>query len=255
VGRLRPESSVCGLRAVRFIQPARFKAGQCLHLRTAMQWQAPASGTDEGSASAWNPPPALRVRSASWQWAEGEVGSRMDAWRAGFPAIERRHARGAVAVGQRRDPPRWPGLPEWPERHPYAPLYRLPPEIEHGPAFLAGRSIWRPHDEQLWACVTHPGGAGQDWPAEQGGQGWPGTLLNAILHVAFSLASGLAGRTLLPLRLDHAELFAPARGEVTVLARRIGRADGAHRMHVLAWEGASSRLVGVFHGFVLQEVD
>ncbi|ADO69384.1 polyketide synthase dehydratase domain-containing protein [Stigmatella aurantiaca] len=228
--RVMPQLQVRGVRNVRFVQAARFKDNRSLQFAvTAQQLE-----TEPG-------------------WISVGISSRMAPPRAGFPPILKTHASGEVLMGAPGDstarfqPLHFSGAAD------YAELYALPKEIQHGPAFLAGVHYRRPARDQLLAVVAPPGRPQRQWQPAPDAPGWPATLLNAILHVGFSLGVLSRERTVLPLELESADLHAVPRGEVQVFARLKAAREGRQVFHVASWD-TQGRPVGVFRGFSVQEV-
>lgn len=226
--RVLPRCQVLGVRNVRFVQAARFKD------RRALQFSVTAECVE---------PDRISVG----------ISSSMDPPRAGFPRIHRTHASGDVRMGERvEQPSRFQRL-DFSGASDYAELYRLPREIQHGPAFLAGLRYRRPAPDQLLAVVAPPGRSELGWQPDPDAPGWPATLLNAILHVGFSLGVLARERTVLPLELASGELHAIPRGEVQVFARRTAAEEGKQTFHVVSWD-MQGRPVALFRGFSVQEV-
>lgn len=225
--RARPELTVVGLRGVQFVQPARLRGQQSLDFRVDAQMRPDATGVVEVCISSRAPPP-----------------------RSGFPPIVRVHARGEVLMGAAHASTARFRVLDFSDAAPYSDLYRLPRVIHHGPAFLAGRQYRQPAMDQLLALVAAPGWPDTDWRAAVT-PGAPASLLNAILHVGFSLAVLHKGQTVLPLQVESGQLYAVPEGPVQVFARRTACADDRQTMHVAAWD-AQGRHVAVFRGFVLQ---
>ncbi|XXF80813.1 polyketide synthase dehydratase domain-containing protein [Myxococcaceae bacterium GXIMD 01537] len=226
--RVLPRRQVLGVRDVRFVQAARFKDQRPLQFSVTAKHSAP-ERVAVGISSSMAPP------------------------RAGFPLIHRTHAQGEVRMGApveqtaRFQPLSFTAASE------YLELYRLPREIQHGPAFLAGRRYRRPAPDQLLAVVAPPGGPQLGWRLGPDAPGWPATLLNAILHVAFSLAVLSTQWTVLPLELESADLHSIPHGEVQVFARRKTAHEGKQTFHVASWD-TQGRPVAVFRGFAVREV-
>ncbi|SEU30528.1 polyketide synthase dehydratase domain-containing protein [Stigmatella erecta] len=228
--RVLPHLQVQGVRDVRFIQAARFKDHRGLTFAVTVK----PSGTAPG-------------------WLPVEISSSMAPPRAGLPPILRTHASGEVLLGVPEAPPgRFQPL-DFSGAADYAELYALPREIQHGPAFLAGLRYRRPARDQLLATVAPPGRPQLGWRPAPDAPGWPATLLNAVLHVAFSLGVMSSERTVLPLALESARLHAVPPGEVQVWARRKTSQEGRHVFHVASWD-ERGQPVGVFQGFAVQEV-
>ncbi|MFY2561139.1 polyketide synthase dehydratase domain-containing protein [Corallococcus terminator] len=226
--RVLPGSNVIGVRDVRFVQAARFKDTRALQFSVT----AEASETNRitvGISSSMAPP------------------------REGFPRIHRTHASGEVRMGERVEQPASFQRVDFTDADDYSALYRLPREIQHGPTFLAGLRYRRPAPDQLLAVVAPPDRSPNGWQPDPQSPGWPATLLNAILHVAFSLGVLCRERTVLPLELESADLHAIPHGEVQVFARRTSARDGKQAFHVVAWD-LQGRRVALFRGFVVREV-
>jgi hypothetical protein len=227
-----PSLSVLGLRNVRFEQPAWFRGGRPMVF----------------TVSATPSPDAASVVSV-------RIDSAMPAQRPGLPEIMRTHALGEVLVGVASPRPGRFHVVDFAGAPPYSELYALPKEIQHGPAFLAGRAYRHVAPNVLFAEVAPPAGDGRGWATEATVErrGWPGALLNAVLHVGFSLAVLKRGKTVLPLRVESGELGPVPEGRVQVLAR-CTHEDGARlSFHVAAW-GAHGERVGVFRAFTVQQV-
>ena len=135
----------------------------------------------------------------------------------------------------------------------YARLYRLPGDIQHGPAFRAGLRYRHPAPHLLLALVAPPRGSQRGWRSEPDAPGWPATLLNAILHVGFSLGVLSREKTVLPIALEAADLHSIPEGEVQVLARLSSSAGDTQVFHVAAWD-ARGRPVAIFRGFAVREL-
>lgn len=228
--RMLPHRTVRGVRNVRFVQAARFKGERSLQLSVTAQ----PGETDPSSISV-------------------VISSRMAPPREGLPHILRTHASGEVLMGEPEERAARFQRIDLSRAADYAELYALPREIQHGPAFLAGVCYQRHSPEQLLAAVAPPGRPQREWQEDPITPGWPSTLLNAILHVGFSLGVMSCARTLLPLEVEAADLYAVPRGPVQVFARRKGTRDGRQTLHVVSWD-EQGRPVGVFRGFALQEV-
>ncbi|RKG88158.1 polyketide synthase dehydratase domain-containing protein [Corallococcus terminator] len=228
--RIRPHLGVVGVRDVRFVQAARFRGTRGFQLAvTAEPEEAEPDDIPVVISSSMSPP------------------------REGSPRILRTHAHGKVVLGTPKERAARFQRIDFSNAADYAELYALPREIQHGPAFLAGVKYQRHAPEQLLAVVAPPGGPQRGWREDRDMPGWPSTLLNAILHVGFSLGVLSSARTLLPLELEAADLYAVPEGQVQVFARRQGVHGGRQAFHVVSWDG-QGRPVGVFRGFVLQEV-
>lgn len=228
--RMRPHLDVVGVRDVRFVQAARFRDDRALQLAVT-------------AGPAETEPAGIPV----------VISSRMAPPRVGSPHILRTHGHGRVLLGAPEERAARFQRIDFSGAADYAELYALPREIRHGPAFLAGLRYQRPSPDQLLALVAPPGGPGRGWQEDAAAPGWPSTLLNAILHVGFSLGVLSSARTLLPLELEAAELYAIPEGQVQVFARLKAVQGGRMALHVVSWDG-QGRPVGVFRGFVLQEV-
>lgn len=228
--RVLPHQRVLGVRNVRFEQAARFNGSRGLQVAVTAERR----GTD---------PDTIAVT----------ISSSMAPPRSGFPPILRTHAHGEVLLGTPKEgPARFQPL-DFSGAADYAELYALPREIQHGPAFLAGLRYQRPAADQLLALVAPPGRPQLGWQPDAGAPGWPATLLNAILHVGFSLGVLSSERTVLPLELEAADLHSPPQGEVQVFARLKSSQNGRQVFHVVSWD-EQGRPVGVFRGFAVQEV-
>jgi len=226
--RAMPHRRVIGIRKVRFVQAAGFKDGRSLQF----------------SVTAECPEPDRVVVAVS---------SSMARPRANFPLIHRTHAFGDVRMGEPvEQPARFQRL-DFSSSADYAELYRLPREIQHGPAFLAGLRYRRPTPRLLLAVVTPPGELRSGWRMDPGAPGWPATLLNAILHVGFSLGVLSQEKTVLPIALEAADLHSIPQGNVQVLARLSSSQEGKQVFHVASWD-EQGRPVAIFRGFTVQEV-
>lgn len=225
--RAMPRLEVVGFRGVQFVQPARLRGQQSLDFRVDAHTHPDSPGAVAVCISSRTPPP-----------------------RSGFPPIVRVHARGEVLMGLVREPTARFRVLDLSGAAPYADLYRLPRVIHHGPAFLAGLHYRQPATDQLLALVAAPGWPESDWRAA-GTSGAPASLLNAILHVGFSLAVLHKGQTVLPLVVESGQLHATPEGPVQVFARRTACTDDRQTVHVAAWD-TQGRHVAVFRGFVLQ---
>jgi hypothetical protein len=228
--RMTPRRQVIGVRNVQFVQAARFKDNRGLQFAVTAESLA----TD-----------ADRVLVV--------ISSRMDPPRAGSPHILRTHASGEVVMGAPRERAARIQSIDFSRAADYAELYSLPAEIRHGPSFLAGRRYQRRSPDQLLAVVAPPDRSRLQWHTEQDALGWPCALLNAILHVGFSLAVLSSARTVLPLAIEAADLYEVPQGQVQVFARLKASHGGKQVLHVLSWNELGQP-VGVFRGFVLQEV-
>ncbi|MBZ4401137.1 polyketide synthase dehydratase domain-containing protein [Myxococcus faecalis] len=226
--RMQPERQVLGVRDVRFVQAARFKDTRALQFSVTAE-AAEANRVTVGISSSMAPP------------------------REGFPRIHRTHASGEVRMGERAESPARFRPLDFTGAESYEALYRLPREIQHGPTFLAGLRYRRPAQDQLLAVVAPPGHSKSGWQEDPRAPGWPAALLNAILHVAFSLGVLCRERTVLPLELASGELHAIPRGEVQVFARRTSAHDDLQTFHVVAWD-EQGRRVALFRGFSVREV-
>jgi hypothetical protein len=227
--RVQPHLQVRGVRNVRFVQAARFKGPRGLTFAVTVK----TSPLEPG-------------------WFPVEISSRMAPPRPGLPPILRTHASGEVCLGAPEAPTgRFQPL-DFSGAADYAELYALPREIQHGPAFLAGRRYRRPSGDQLLATVAPPSHS-WGWRPAPDAPGWPAALLNAILHVAFSLGVMCSERTVLPLELESATLHEVPTGEVQVLARLKSSQEGRHVFHVASWD-ARGQPVGIFRGFAVQQV-
>lgn len=226
--RVLPDHQVLGVDDVSFVQAAHFMGTRALEFAVTAECSE-ARHVAVGISSSMAPP------------------------RAGFPRIHRTHARGNVRMGERvAQTARFQRL-DFTRAGDYAELYRLPREIQHGPSFLAGRRYRRPAPKQLLATVAPPDHSPRGWRWEADEPGWPASLLNAILHVGFSLGVLARERTVLPLELASAELHAIPDGEVQVFARMTEAREGRLTFHVVSWD-TDGRLVALFHGFTVQEV-
>lgn len=225
-----PQLAVVGFRDVQFVQPARLRGHQALHFRVDAQIHPAAPGAVAVCISSHMPPP-----------------------RSGFPPIVRIHARGEVLMGIVPETTARFRVLDFSGAAPYADLYRLPREIHHGPAFLAGIGYRQPATDQLLALVAAPGWPEAGWRAAGTGAaaGAPASLLNAILHVGFSLAGLHKGETVLPLVVESGQIHDIPDGPVQVFARRTACADDRQAIHVAAWD-THGRHVAVFRGFMLQ---
>nr|AIS92921.1 polyketide synthase [Stigmatella aurantiaca Sg a15] len=228
--RVMPHLQVRGVRNVRFVQAARFKDDRSLQFAVT----AEPHGTNPG-------------------WLSVGISSRMAPPRAGFPPILKTHASGEVLLGAPKEPTRRFRPLDFSGAADYAELYALPKEIQHGAAFLAGLHYRQPTRDQLLAVVAPPGRPQRGWQPNPGAPGWPATLLNAILHVAFSLGVLSNERTVLPLELESADLHTVPRGEVQVFARLKAAQNGRQVFHVASWD-EQGRPVGIFRGFTVQQV-
>ncbi|QSQ15036.1 polyketide synthase dehydratase domain-containing protein [Myxococcus landrumensis] len=226
--RVLPHHHVLGVQDVSFVQAAHFKDTRALEF-------------------------AVTAECSDSQHVSVGISSSMAPPREGFPRIHRTHARGNVRMGERvAQSARFPCL-DFTGAADYAELYRLPREIQHGPSFLAGQRYRQPAPKQLLATVAPPGRSSRGWRLEADEPGWPASLLNAILHVGFSLGVLARERTVLPLELASAELHSIPTGEVQVFARMTGARDGRLTFHVVSWD-TEGRLVALFHGFTVREV-
>lgn len=226
--RVMPHAQVVGLRGVHFVQPARLREHQALGFRVDAQRHPAAPGTITVCISSHTPPP-----------------------RPEFPPIVRVHARGEVLMGDVPETSARFHVLDFTGAAPYTDLYRLPRGIDHGPAFRAGLHYRQTATEQLVALVAAPGWPAAGWREADATAGAPASLLNAILHVGFSLAVLHSGRTVLPLGVESGQLHGVPEGPVQVLARRTASTDDRHSIHVAAWD-ALGRHVAVFRGFTLQ---
>ena len=226
--RISPHRRVLGLRDVRFVRPAGFKDGRALRF----------------SVTAACPEPEQVAVTLS---------SLMAGPRAGIPPIHRAHASGTVRMGEAGEQPARFQRLDFSGAADYAELYRLPREIHHGPSFRAGLRYRRPTPDLLLAVVTPPGELRSEWRTDLDAPGWPATLLNAILHVGFSLGVLSQEKTVLPIALEAADLHSIPRGAVQVLARRSASQEGRQVFHVAAWD-EEGRPVAIFRGFAVQEV-
>ncbi|WP_225411849.1 polyketide synthase dehydratase domain-containing protein [Stigmatella hybrida] len=228
--RMLPHRTVRGVRNVRFVQAARFKGHRSLQLTVTAE-------------PVETEPDRISV----------VISSRMAPPRGGSPYILRTHASGEVLMGEPEARAARFQRVDFAGAADYAELYALPKEIRHGPAFLAGVCYRHRSPDQLLAAVASPGRPQRGWQEAPDTPGWPSTLLNAVLHVGFSLGVLSRARTLLPLEIEAADLYAVPQGPVQVFARRKSTQDSRQSLHVVSWD-ERGRPVGVFRGFALQEV-